>query len=358
MSANISPAGWPANQAHDMPVEERKEYINQQITLWVGNLRLDAALTAEELGQYSGMQKALLLRNGLLVGAVRHCRLNPLADTRMSILALITFLADNNEGICYLSVSRMCEIFARSREAITKAIAALEKDGQIGINRKDGMPSCYWPLLPAALAELSANPVWFVDALSTKPKYRLFGSPEEAIEAATADRSSLPDQSRSPDQSRIPDQYRSTILDHHRSRIVDELVKDRRRTGQGSSDSISLTISLPISQTKDASATDPPPDETRSTGEPQFDEFWAVFPPGRKEKKGDARDLFRKIVAGRHKSRHATGAALVEGAKRYAASRLGQDPQYTKMPSTWLNGGCWEDELSDQPKPRSAIDAI
>jgi hypothetical protein len=52
---------WPANRAPES-IEERREYINQQITLWVGNLRLDAALSAEELGQYSGMQKALLLR--------------------------------------------------------------------------------------------------------------------------------------------------------------------------------------------------------------------------------------------------------------------------------------------------------
>src|SRR3954447_11034267 len=108
------PPSWPANRAPEMSVEERRQHIDQQILLWVGNQRLDAALAAEELGQYSGMQKALLLRNGLLVGAVRHCRLNPRADTRMSILTLITFLADNNDGICRLSVTRMCKIFARS----------------------------------------------------------------------------------------------------------------------------------------------------------------------------------------------------------------------------------------------------
>jgi hypothetical protein len=84
MSATIAPPGWPANQSPEMTVEERREYINRQITLWVDNQRLDQALAAEELGRYSGMQKALLLRNGLLVGAIRHCRLNPRADTRFS----------------------------------------------------------------------------------------------------------------------------------------------------------------------------------------------------------------------------------------------------------------------------------
>ena len=212
-----------------MNVEDRREYINQQITLWVGNLRLDAALAAEELGQYSGMQKALLLRNGLLVGAVRHCRLNPRADTRMSILTLITFLADNNDGICRLSVTRMCEIFTRSRESIVTSIASLEEDGQIGVNRSGGMPSCYWPLIPAALAELSANPVWFVDALSTKPKFRSFGTPEEAIAAATQDRSTPLDQSTPPDQYQSGDltatgQLQST----NRSTLVDALVRNSR----------------------------------------------------------------------------------------------------------------------------------
>jgi hypothetical protein len=222
MTATIAPAGWPANQPPES-AEERKDYIKQQITLWVGNLRLDAALKAEELGQYSGLQKALLLRNGLLVGSIRHCRLNPRADTRMPILTLITFLADNNDGICWLSVSRMCEIFKRSRQAIVDGIDSLEKDGLIGCIYKKGLASCYWPMIPAALAELSADPKWFVDTLSTKPKYRMFGSPEAAIEAATAaqDGSTLPDQSTSLDHSTSLDRHRSGELDHHRSTTVD-----------------------------------------------------------------------------------------------------------------------------------------
>lgn len=40
----------------------------------------------------------------------------------------------------------------------------------------------------------------------------------------------------------------------------------------------------------------------------------------------------------------ATPEQLLAGAMRYAAERSGQDPRYTKHPSTWLNGGCWADE--------------
>ena len=35
---------------------------------------------------------------------------------------------------------------------------------------------------------------------------------------------------------------------------------------------------------------------------------------------------------------------LIQGARRYAAERAGQEPRFTKHPATWLNGGCWEDE--------------
>ncbi|MFJ5861507.1 hypothetical protein ACIQCM_08785 [Pseudarthrobacter sp. NPDC092439] len=44
----------------------------------------------------------------------------------------------------------------------------------------------------------------------------------------------------------------------------------------------------------------------------------------------------------------ATAEDLLAGAQRYAAERKGQDPQYTKMPATWLNQGCWEDEYEPQ----------
>jgi hypothetical protein len=221
--------------------QARKEFVAAQIVLWVGNLRLDQALKAEELGQVSGLQKALLLRNGHIVAAVRHCRLNPKADSRMSIYTLITYLADNNNGICHLSVTRMCKILKRSREAIVNGINSLEEDGQIGVNRSSGMPSCYWPLIPAALADLSANPVWFVDGLSDKPKARVFSTPEGGIAATKGDQSTLLDQSLEGncDQSSPLDQP----AEGNRSTLVDEPVNSSRGTGQLQPCSISLSIS-------------------------------------------------------------------------------------------------------------------
>jgi hypothetical protein len=121
---------------NEMTVEERKARIAEEITLWVGNQRLDQALKAEELGQLSMVEKMVALRNGLIVGCIRHCRLNPRADCRLAILTLITFLADNNDGICRLSITAMTEIFKRTREAIVAGIKTLEKQGQIGVSAK------------------------------------------------------------------------------------------------------------------------------------------------------------------------------------------------------------------------------
>jgi len=70
-----------------------------------------------------------------------------------------------------------------------------------------------------------------------------------------------------------------------------------------------------------------------------FDRFWAAYP--RRVAKEAARKAYGKAI-----ERGATDAALLAGAQRYAAERKDQDPKYTKHPATWLNGGCWEDELT------------
>jgi hypothetical protein len=185
-------------QSAIMSADEKRAFITSQIQLWVGYQRLDAALKAEELGQLSMVEKMVSLRNGLIVAAIRHCRLNPRADSRMSVYILICWLADNNDGICRLSVTAMCEIFQRSREAIVSAIKKLEEQGQIGVSRVGGMPNCYWPLIPAALAKMSGNPVWFVNALRISgPK----ATSSKPFGAATRNQSSELDQSSGVDQS-------------------------------------------------------------------------------------------------------------------------------------------------------------
>ena len=78
-----------------------------------------------------------------------------------------------------------------------------------------------------------------------------------------------------------------------------------------------------------------------------FDEWWRAYP--RKVGKDAAQPVFIRIT----KARKATVAELIEGAKRYAAERAEQDPQFTKHPKTWLNGGHWADEAEPKPLPHA-----
>jgi hypothetical protein len=68
-----------------------------------------------------------------------------------------------------------------------------------------------------------------------------------------------------------------------------------------------------------------------------FARFWTAYP--KRVAKLAARRAFMAAV-----KRGADPEALVAGARRYAAERAGQDARYTKHPTTWLNGGCHEDE--------------
>lgn len=67
------------------------------------------------------------------------------------------------------------------------------------------------------------------------------------------------------------------------------------------------------------------------------DVFWAAYP--RKTEKLSA----MKKLATIRKSGIVTFADLMDGVRRYAAA--GTEPQYTKHPTTWLNAGCWSDEI-------------
>jgi hypothetical protein len=79
--------------------------------------------------------------------------------------------------------------------------------------------------------------------------------------------------------------------------------------------------------------------EARDDG---FDRWWAAFP--KKIGKLKARRLHAKAVKD-----GADPHRLQAGAERYAQERAGQDPQYTKHPTTWLRDGCWDDESGDGP---------
>lgn len=84
----------------------------------------------------------------------------------------------------------------------------------------------------------------------------------------------------------------------------------------------------------------------------RFDEFWAEVPKGRKSGKDDARRAFARAV------QRAKGGAdeIIDGMRRYAADpNLPEDLHFVKLPATWLNKGCWDDEpLPPRKDPRNA----
>ena len=71
-------------------------------------------------------------------------------------------------------------------------------------------------------------------------------------------------------------------------------------------------------------------------GDDRFDEFWDCVP--KKVGKGQARRAWKAAV------KKEAPDAIISAMKRYAASRKGEDPQYTAHPSSWLNGERWADE--------------
>jgi hypothetical protein len=82
--------------------------------------------------------------------------------------------------------------------------------------------------------------------------------------------------------------------------------------------------------------------------EADFETWWKQYP--RHVAKGAAEKAYKRIVG----SGKASVAELMAGALRYAAEREGQEPQFTKHPSTWLAGACWADEPQARAQPKKA----
>lgn len=85
--------------------------------------------------------------------------------------------------------------------------------------------------------------------------------------------------------------------------------------------------------------------------ETEFEQqFWPAYP--RRVGKGQALKAFRSA------RKQADLETILTGVRRYAADRQGENPEYTKHASTWLNGQRWLDEpvpkRHDPPPKQSA----
>lgn len=72
--------------------------------------------------------------------------------------------------------------------------------------------------------------------------------------------------------------------------------------------------------------------------DPDFVFWWSIYP-----RKAEKHPAWLKWKSAR---KSATAEAIIDGCKRYAASvrTNGTQPEFVKLPATWLNKRCWEDE--------------
>lgn len=89
------------------------------------------------------------------------------------------------------------------------------------------------------------------------------------------------------------------------------------------------SISLEVRE-NNASVCPPTPSPTPD----RFDDFWAAYP--KRTDKIAAKVAWAKAI------KLADPQVIIDAARRYRPP----DPRYTKIPPTWLNHGCWEDEVS------------
>lgn len=71
--------------------------------------------------------------------------------------------------------------------------------------------------------------------------------------------------------------------------------------------------------------------------EDDFEKFWNAYPRLRRKSKGKAREAWRKALD------KADAKTLIAAAFEYAKTKEGRG-KYVKMPATWLNGECWDDD--------------
>jgi len=76
-----------------------------------------------------------------------------------------------------------------------------------------------------------------------------------------------------------------------------------------------------------------------------FEAAWSEYPIKKERKRAEA--AYKKALD------DATPAEILAGVRRYRDDPE-RDPKFTKHFSTWLNAGCWQDEIATPTKPTAA----
>ena len=156
--------------------DERQQIYHHAIMQFVENKRLEDTLGQGELASMENGPRFFTLMKGLLPSMVRVFRRWPRPDTKLGVLILIHFCADNNDGLCRLSAERFSQILNRTIKNVQSAVDGLEETGVIGVHRS-ATGNSYWPIIARAVRDTTPNLSWFLDAFSEKPEP--FGRPKK-----------------------------------------------------------------------------------------------------------------------------------------------------------------------------------
>lgn len=131
----------------------------------------------------------------------------------------------------------------------------------------------------------------------------------------------------------------------------EKVPKTAEKTGQVTSEYPSVTSE---GTSKEPSVTLPDliiPDQTHSVISDEtdtgclFEEFWDCYPKPRKRDKAKARKAWQKAIQKKPPDQ------IIQATLEYAQSDLGSG-DYSKLPATWLNGECWDDDRSTWIDPK------
>jgi hypothetical protein len=157
MSSNVVTLG---NFTHNRPPTSKDDYI-AAIHGWVAEKR--DALSRKEIGAMEAFDRVDAQRKAYLIGLSQYYRANPRADVAPGVFAIITFLSDNEAGVCTVAQANIGKILGRSRTAIAEASARLTKSGLIEVTPKRAISS---PVIPRAVTTSYNHLAWLIEALA------------------------------------------------------------------------------------------------------------------------------------------------------------------------------------------------
>ena len=155
---------------------ELEQVYRFAILQFVENRRLEETLGQGELASLASGPRFFTLMKGMLPNIVHLFRRSSRADTKLGVLVLIHFCADNGDGLCRLSVARFAQILSRDPRNVQRAIEDLEEGGEIGVHHS-ALGNSYWPKIARAVLDTSPCLGWFINAFSDGPAP--FGRPRK-----------------------------------------------------------------------------------------------------------------------------------------------------------------------------------